>query len=414
MKVNFDLCNVDIKEMSEFQNKIDSIYKNLYSDNHEVGTDWVDWPSVCGNDYLKTITDLAHKIKGDSDILFIIGIGGSYLGAKCGLELLGNKSNTQVKFLGYSLDCEYLENELNAAKDKDVTINVVSKSGTTVEVLATLNVVEDFMKNKYGEEYINRLIFTTDSERGYLCERARNEHIKLLSIPKYMGGRYSVLSAVGLLPFAVANIDIYKIISGAVLAYNELKNPQIEDNNSIKYAIYRYLLKNKLNKSVDVYASFIHNFKYFGDWLSQLFNESEGKDGNGLFVTSVSYSTDLHSVGQFIQDGSKILGETIIVSNSTNNDFTLKNIEDGNPIKPMQGKRISELVCAEVEGTIKAHSLANVPIVKIEIDKMDEFNYGYLVYFFEHTCAVSGYLLGVNPFNQPGVEQYKKCMRELL
>ena len=414
MKVNFDLCGVNIDEMRSFQNKIDNIYCKLYSNDHSAGTDWVDWPALCDGDVLEPIYKLANEINKNSEVLFVIGIGGSFLGAKSGIELLGQKSKTNVRFIGYNMDYENLLNELGYAKDMNVTVNVVSKSGSTSEILATLNIVEDFLKDKYGKDYIKHLIFTTDMESGYLSDRAKSKGITLLGIPKYMGGRYSVLSAVGLLPFAVAGIDIKKLIDGAKDAYNELKSPLVENNNSLKYAVYRYLLKNKLNKSIELFASFIPNFRFFGDWLSQLFNESEGKDGNGLFVTNASYSTDLHSIGQFIQDGSRILGETIISSNYFNKDTSLKNITNESPIKFLEGKKISEIIKAQLEGTVKAHSLADVPIIIIDLDRIDEYNYGYLVYFFEHACAVSGYLLSINPFNQPGVEQYKNCMKELL
>lgn len=416
--MKLDLSHSMIKEHEfyarDLQKKVDEIHKNLHSADHSAGTTWVHFPLTYDKKELSKILKLAKHIEEDSDVLLVIGIGGSYLGAKAGISLLSKKSKVEVLFAGTSFDYSDLSQTLEAIKDKDVTVNVVSKSGTTVEVLVTLNIIERFMKNKYKNDYKKRMIFTTDRENGYLRARANQEGIETLSVPDNMGGRYSVLSAVGLLPFAVSGINVKKVLEGALQAYNDLDESDIEKNPAYKYAVYRYLLNRKFGKKIEFFASFSTKFAFFGDWLQQLFDESEGKDKKGIFVSSLTYSTDLHSVGQFIQQGSPIVAETFIDVKTPQKDNQVLNVPLGSPIKFLDNKFVSEISRAGFNGTIKAHSEAGVPIAIIEIDEINEFEYGYLVYFFEKACACSGYLLGVNPFNQPGVEQYKTYMKQNL
>ncbi|MBQ8451737.1 MAG: glucose-6-phosphate isomerase [Clostridia bacterium] len=416
LKVNLEFSKLKDYEIysRDYQKKINEIHDFLHSGDHTPGTTWIDWPLCYDKKEFSKILKLSKEIKENSDALLVVGIGGSYLGARSGLELLSKKSKVEVVFVGMNMDYFDLNEKLELLKDKDVTVNVISKSGTTVEILSTLNIIERFMKNKYKSEYKKRMIFTTDKQKGYLRERANLEGFETLCVPDNMGGRYSVLSAVGLLPFAVADVNIKKIMEGASFAYSDLFTNNIENNPAYQYAIYRHLLNKKLGKKVEVFTSFTKRFGSFGDWLQQLFDESEGKDKKGLFVTSLTYSTDLHSVGQFVQDGSPILAETFIDVKNVQKDNEILNVPLGSPIKFLDGKKFSELSRAGFDGTIKAHSEAGVPIAIIEIDDIDEVYYGYLVYFFELTCAVSGYLLGVNPFNQPGVEQYKAYMKEFL
>lgn len=416
--MKLDLSHSMIKEHELFardlQKKVDEIHKNLHSADHSAGTTWVHFPLTYDKKELSKILKLAKHIEEDSDVLLVVGIGGSYLGAKAGISLLSKKSKVEVLFAGTSFDYSDLSQTLEAIKDKDVTVNVVSKSGTTVEILVTLNIIERFMKNKYKNDYKKRMIFTTDRENGYLRARANQEGIETLSVPDNMGGRYSVLSAVGLLPFAVSGINVKKVLEGALQAYNDLNESDIEKNPAYRYAVYRYLLNRKLCKKIEFFASFSTKFAFFGDWLQQLFDESEGKDKKGIFVSSLTYSTDLHSVGQFIQQGSPIVAETFIDVKIPQKDNQVLNVPLGSPIKFLDNKFVSEISRAGFNGTIKAHSEAGVPIAIIEIDEINEFEYGYLVYFFEKACACSGYLLGVNPFNQPGVEQYKTYMKQNL
>lgn len=417
MKLNLEYCKIKPQDITtkDYQKKINEIAIKLHNPDHSDGTTWIDWPINYDKKEFLKVQKLAKHIQETSDILLVVGIGGSYLGTKAGIDMLADKkSKVEIVFAGINFDYCDLAEKLDLLKNKDVTVNIVSKSGTTVEILSTLNIVEKFLKNKYKNDYKSRLIFTTDRSKGYLRQRATLEGLETLSVPDFMGGRYSVLSSVGLLPFACAGISIKKIMDGAAAAYNDLTAEKIEDNPACQYAIYRHLLGKKLGKKVELFTSFNSKLASFGAWFQQLFAESEGKDGKGLFVAPLSYSTDLHSVGQFIQQGSPIVAESFIEVKNPSKDATLSNIALDSPIKFLDGKSMSEINNAALSGTIQAHKDAGVPIVQFEIDEINEFNFGYMVYFFEYTCAVSGYLLGVNPFNQPGVEQYKSYMKELL
>ncbi len=398
----------------DYEKRIKEIHEQLHSNDHSAGTTWVDWPLTYDKKEFLKVLRLARDIEKSSEALLVIGIGGSYLGAKAGIELLAKRSKVEVIFAGLNFDYIDLAEKLDYLKDKDVTVNVVSKSGTTVEILTTLSIVEKWMKNKYKNDFKKRMIFTTDKEKGYLRNRAEQDGIELLTVPDNMGGRYSVLSSVGMLPFAVAGINIKKVMEGALDAMHELSGNEIESNAAYRYAIYRQLINKKFGKRIELFSSFSSKMKGFGEWLTQLFDESEGKEGKGLFVTSLTFSTDLHSVGQYIQQGTPMLAETFIDVVTPQKDNQLSQIPLSSPIKFLDGKFVSEICRAGFEGTVKAHSEAGVPICIISIDEINEFNYGYLVYFFELACAASGYLLGVNPFNQPGVEQYKTYMKELL
>ena len=417
MKLNLKYSTLKEKEFDskEFDKKIKEIHEKLHSEDTSAGTTWANWPENYDKKEFNKILKLSKEIEKNADALLVVGIGGSYLGAKAGMDMLApKKQKVEIIFAGTNFDYNDLDAKLEYLKNKDVYVNVVSKSGTTVEILSTLNIVERFLKNKYKGDYKSRLIFTTDKEKGYLRERANNEGIETLCVPDNMGGRFSVLSAVGLLPFACAGINIKKIMEGANAAYNDLLTDKIEDNAAYKYAVYRYLINKKLGRKIELFASFASNLSSFGAWLVQLFNESEGKDHKGLFVSSLTFSTDLHSVGQFIQQGTPIIAETFIDIKTPLKDTTLTNIPLSSPIKFLEGKTMNEINRAGFEGTVKAHTEADVPIAILEVDNISEETYGYMVYFFEVACGASGYLLGVNPFNQPGVEQYKAHMKQLL
>ena len=417
MKLNLENSLVNQKKINskKYQKQINEIAKTLHNPDHSAGTTWVDWPVNYDKKEFAKIQKLAKTIASNSEVLLVVGIGGSYLGAKAGLDmLLESKSKVEVVFAGTCFDYTDLAEKLEYVKNKDVTVNIISKSGTTVETLLALNLIEKFLKNKYKTDYKQRLIFTTDKNKGYLRQRASQEGIETLCVPDFMGGRYSVLSAVGMLPFACAGLNIKKIMEGAAQAFNDLSKENIEDNPAYQYAVYRHMLNTKLGKKIELFASFSSKLSSFGAWLQQLFDESEGKDGKGLFVGSLAYSTDLHSVGQFIQQGTPIIAETFINVKKPAKDVSLTGFPLDSPIKFLEGKNFSEVNDAAQNGTLKAHIDAQVPIVCFEIDEISDFNFGYLVYFFELACATSGYLLGVNPFDQPGVEQYKSYMKELL
>jgi len=415
MKINFEYGQLKHNEIfaKDYQKKIREINTNLHLPDHSAGTTWVDWPTNYNKKEFFKIQKLAKEIKESSDALLVIGIGGSYLGAKAGIDMLAKKSKVEIVFVGITFDYADLGAKLDALKNKDVTVNIVSKSGSTVEILSTLNIVERFMKTKYKSAYASRMIYTT-SEGSYLYNKAVQEGSETLSVPENMGGRYSVLSAVGLLPFAVADIKIKKILEGALQAQNDFNNENVSENIAYQYAIYRHLINKKLNKKIELFSTFHTQLSSFNYWLQQLFCESEGKDGEGLFVSPLTFSTDLHSVGQFIQQGTPFVAETFLSVEKSAKDNTISNISLGSPIKFLDGKTFSEINYAAFDGTVKAHREAKVPIAIITIDEINEFNFGYLVYFFEIACAASGYLLKVNPFDQPGVEQYKSYMKENL
>lgn len=416
MKINFEFSTLKTNEIfaKDYQKKVREINEKLHSEDYSAGTTWVHWPENYNKKEFTKIQKLAREIKENSDALLVVGIGGSYLGAKSGLEMLAKKSKVEIIFAGINFDYSDLNAKLEYLKNKEVTVNIVSKSGTTVEILSTLSIVEKFMKNKYKNEYKSRMIYTTDANKGYLREKALLEGIETLVVPDNMGGRYSVLSAVGMLPFAVAGINIKKIMEGALQAMTDFKNDNVEQNIAFQYAIYRHLINKKLNKKLELFSSFSHKLSSFGFWLQQLFCESEGKNKEGMFVTPLIFSTDLHSVGQFIQQGTPMLAETFINVENPEKDYILSNISLNSPIKFLEGKTMADINKAAFDGTVKAHAEAKVPIAIISIDEINEFNYGYIVYFFEFACATSGYLLKLNPFDQPGVEQYKAYMKENL
>lgn len=416
MELDLTYSRINEKEYTtrEFVKKVNDTHISLHGGDKSAGTTWVDYPICYDKKEFAKVLKIAKDINQNADALIVIGIGGSYLGAKAGIEALAKKNKTEVVFVGINFDYSDLGAKLDSLKNKDVYVNVVSKSGTTVEILSALNITERFMKNKYKNDYKKRMVFTTDREKGYLRAYANANGIETLTVPDNMGGRYSVLSSVGMLPFAVAGINIKKLMEGAYDACKKLATPDITNNPAYKYAIYRLLLGRKLGKKIELFANFSCKLNSFGYWLQQLFDESEGKDGKGIFACPVNYTTDLHSVGQFVQQGSPIIAETFINVKTPTADSTLTNIPLDSPIKFLEKKSISDINLAAFNGTVKAHKDANVPIAIISIDTLDEYNFGYLIYFFELSCAMSGYLLGVNPFNQPGVEDYKKNMKELL
>ncbi|MBP3313951.1 MAG: glucose-6-phosphate isomerase [Oscillospiraceae bacterium] len=385
------------------------------------GNDFIGWrtlPTDYDKEEFARIKAAAGKIRANSQVLVVIGIGGSYLGARAAIEFLGsqyynNFADLQVYFVGNSICPEELSKVLKLCEGKDVSVNIISKSGTTTEPAIAFRVFKEYMENRYGKEEASKRIYaTTDKARGTLKELSTLEGYETFVVPDDVGGRYSVLTAVGLLPIAAAGFDIDALMAGAQAGQKAFDNDEMNPCNL--YAVIRNVLY-RMGKKTELYTCYDPAFTMFNEWLKQLYGESEGKDGKGIFPASVIFSTDLHSMGQYIQDGERTLFETVLAFGGAREDVTVKAEEanfDG--LNYLAGKTMSEINRTAMEATIMAHKDGGVPCMVIEVGKMDEYHLGELVYFFEHACAISGAMLGVNPFNQPGVEAYKKNMFKLL
>lgn len=381
--------------------------------DRSMGTGWVEIPQNTTRTDILNIKKIAKSVQEDSDCLLVLGIGGSYLGAESAIRMLKRDTKIEIIFLGTDLNSYKLLKTLDYCKNKRVSVNCISKSGTTTETAICFELVEAFMKKKYkkNNEYRRRIYITTDAENGYLREVSTKEHYQTFVIPKTVGGRYSVLTPVGLFPMAVAGINIEKVMNGAREAYNYCYELNDTLNPAYKYGAMRYLMYVKNRKLVELTTSFDDRLTGLLDWHKQLYAESEGKNGKGLFVSTAKYTTDLHSIGQFVQEGTPLLFETIFDCHQPEEDFMLENVSEDSPIRYLEGKLLSEVNKNAEKGVIKAHAEAKVPIIQIQIDNLNEESYGELVYTLETACAISGLMLGVNPFNQPGVEAYKKYMR---
>ncbi|HLR66671.1 MAG TPA: glucose-6-phosphate isomerase [Virgibacillus sp.] len=400
----------------------DAIHEEKGFGNEFLG--WVDLPDNYDKDEFLRIKKAAEKIKKESDILLVIGIGGSYLGSKAAIEMLSHsfrelldedKQQPKIIFVGHHLSSTYLQDLMDVLHKKDVSINVISKSGTTTEPAVSFRILKRHLEKKYGKKEARKRIYaTTDQNKGSLKILANKEGYESFSIQDDIGGRYSVLTAVGLLPIAVSGVSIDSIMEGAQKAQVALAEPELHKNPAYQYAVVRNILYNK-GKTTEILINYEPQLQYFSEWWKQLFGESEGKDYKGIFPTSANFTTDLHSLGQFIQEGRRNLFETVISVVNTEREQKLEFDEDNlDGLNYLVGKPISEINKKAMEGTILAHVDGGVPNLKIEIPKIDSYTFGYLVYFFEKACAMSGYLLGVNPFNQPGVESYKENMFALL
>ena len=385
---------------------------------------WVDLPGNYDKVEFENIKKAAKKIQDTADVLLVIGIGGSYLGARAAIEFLSNsfynsmkkedRKTPEVYFVGQNISSTYITHLLNLIEGKDVAINIISKSGTTTEPAIAFRIFKDYVEKKYGKEGAKDRIFaTTDSSKGALKQLANEEGYETFVVPDDVGGRFSVLTAVGLLPIAVAGIDIDGLMSGAATAMEDTKAPYAE-NDCYKYAAIRNIFLQK-GKSVEMLVNYEPSFHYVAEWWKQLFGESEGKDGKGIFPAAVDFSTDLHSMGQYIQDGQRILFETVLNLGKATEEIIIeeddKNL-DG--LNYLAGKSIDFVNKKAYQGTMLAHTDGGVPNIVINVPEATPYQLGYLFYFFEKACAVSGYLLGVNPFDQPGVEAYKKNMFALL
>ncbi|MCH5191410.1 MAG: glucose-6-phosphate isomerase [Oscillospiraceae bacterium] len=383
---------------------------------------WVDLPVNYDKEEFERIKKAAEKIKSDSAALIVIGIGGSYLGARAAIEFVKSQNYNLVKkntpniyFSGNSISGNALSELVELVKDVDFSVNVISKSGTTTEPAIAFRIFRELLIEKYGEaEAAKRIYVTTDKSRGTLKELADKEGYETFVVPDDVGGRYSVLTAVGLLPIAAAGIDIDKMMQGAADAREKYSVCDMENNDCYKYAALRNILYKK-GKAVELMVAYEPDFTMMNEWFKQLYGESEGKDGKGIFPASVVCSTDLHSMGQYIQDGVRHLFETSVVFTNPKRQVVIREDSvNADGLNFLAGKTMDFVNRKAYEGTLLAHVDGGVPNICIEMSQMDEYNFGYLVYFFEKACAVSGYILGVNPFDQPGVESYKKNMFALL
>ena len=380
---------------------------------------WLDLPVNYDKEEFERIKKAAAKIRSDSDVLVVIGIGGSYLGARAAIEgmtsqLYNETASTKIYFCGNSISSSYLKTILSLCEGKRVSVNVISKSGTTTEPAVAFRVFKDYLEKTVGpEEARSRIYATTDAARGTLKELSDREGYQTFVVPDDVGGRYSVLTAVGLLPIAVAGLDIDKLMAGAAAAREKLAVCDLS-NDCYRYAAARNILLRK-GRAVELMVGYEPCYQMMAEWWKQLYGESEGKDGKGLFPASVIFSTDLHSLGQFVQDGSNILFETVVLIDKARKELTIKeDPENVDGLNFLAGRTMDYVNKKAFEGTVLAHSDGGTPSLVLHVPDVSEASLGYLIYFFEKACAVSGYMLGVNPFDQPGVESYKKNMFALL
>ena len=384
---------------------------------------WLHLPTEYDKKEFARIKAAAERIKKNSEVLVVIGIGGSYLGARAVIEALTNtfyninpnRKTPQVFFVGNNLSPNYMNDLIECIGNKDLSVNVISKSGTTTEPAIAFRIFREFMESKYGiDEARKRIFVTTDKKKGALKQLAKEEEYETFVIPDNIGGRYSVLTAVGLLPIAVAGIDIDKLMLGAKTAEGKYNESSLKYNECYQYAVARNILYEQ-GKTTEILANYEPKMQYITEWWKQLYGESEGKDGKGIFPAGVTFTTDLHSLGQYIQDGKRNLFETVISIEQPNTDITIKPDADNlDGMNFVADKTLDYVNKQAMEGTIEAHVTGGVPNIKITMEKLDEENLGELLYFFELACGISGKILGVNPFNQPGVEAYKKNMFRLL
>ncbi|MBD8922941.1 MAG: glucose-6-phosphate isomerase [Clostridia bacterium] len=427
--IKLDLKNSGITEktISEYKEQVENIHKDLHrrANDEKDFVGWIELPTNYDKKEFSRIKKAAKKIKKESDILVVIGIGGSYLGARAVIEALTSsfqnmltdkqRKYPQILYVGNNLSPNYINELIEYIGDKDFSVNVISKSGTTTEPAIAFRIFREMLENKYGiEEARSRIYVTTDKERGALKTLADNEGYEKFVIPDNVGGRYSVLTPVGLLPIATAGIDIDKLMEGAQTAQERYNDSNLKYNECYKYAVVRNILY-KLYKNTEILVNYEPKMHYFTEWWKQLYGESEGKEQKGIFPAGVDFTTDLHSMGQYIQEGRRNLFETVISIENSATDIIINKDEDNlDGLNYLAGKGLDYVNKKAMEGTIKAHVSGDVPNIVINIEKLDEENMGELIYFFEKSCAMSGMILGVNPFNQPGVEEYKKNMFKLL
>ncbi|EOD00306.1 glucose-6-phosphate isomerase [Caldisalinibacter kiritimatiensis] len=427
--ITLDYSNALIKdyELDYIKGQISNAHKMLH-EKTGAGNDflgWVDYPVNYDKEEFDRIKKAAEKIRSNSDVFIVVGIGGSYLGARAAIEALSHsfhnslskekRNAPEIYFVGNNISGTYLKHLLDVIEGKDISINVISKSGTTTEPAIAFRVLRKYIEEKYGKEGAKERIYaTTDSTKGALRKLAEQEGYETFIIPDDVGGRFSIFTPVGMLPIAVAGLDIEKMMEGAKAGREEYSVEELENNPCYQYAAIRNALHRK-GKLIEVLVNYEPSLHYISEWWKQLYGESEGKDGKGIFPASVDFSTDLHSLGQYIQDGRRHLFETVINVVTPREDIEIEEDEanlDG--LNYLSGKTMDFVNKKAFEGTTLAHTDGNVPNIVINVPEMNEYYFGKLIYFFEKACGISGYVLGVNPFDQPGVEAYKKNMFALL
>ena len=427
IKLNLKNSKIEPKNILEYKKRVEEIHKDLHNRANDKNDflGWLELPTNYDKKEFNRINKAARKIRKESDILLVIGIGGSYLGARAVIEALTSTFNNmlsdkqrkypQILYVGNNLSPNYISELIEYIGNKDFSVNVISKSGTTTEPAISFRIFREILENKYGiDEARSRIYATTDKERGALKTLADNEGYEKFVVPDNIGGRYSVLTAVGLLPIAVAGIDIEKLMEGARTGQERFSDSNLKYNECYQYAVARNILYQS-RKKIEILANYEPKMHYFTEWWKQLFGESEGKDKKGIFPAGVDFTTDLHSMGQYIQDGRRDLFETVLYIQNPDTDIIIHPDDDNlDGLNYLAGKGLDYVNKKAMQGTVKAHVDGKVPNIILKMNKLDERNLGELIYFFEKACAMSGSLLGVNPFDQPGVEKYKKNMFKLL
>ena len=427
LKLDLGNTGIDEKEIQKYAKRVSDIHGKLHEekDDENEFLGWLELPTKYNKREFKKIKECAKKIQSDSDVLVVIGIGGSYLGARAVIESLTNtfynlqdkdmRKTPQIIYVGNNLSPNYMNDVIDLVSSKDFSINVISKSGTTTEPAIAFRIFRELIEAKYGlEEARKRIYVTTDKKKGALKTLAQKEKYETFVIPDNVGGRYSVLTAVGLLPIAVAGIDIDKLMKGARLAQDKYCDPELKYNECYQYAVVRNILY-KNDKNIEILVNYEPKMHYMTEWWKQLFGESEGKKEKGIYPSGADFTTDLHSLGQYIQEGRRNLFETVIRIEKPETNISINIDEDDlDGLNYLVGKSLDFVNKKAMEGTIQAHKDGDVPNILITMDELTPETLGQLIYFFELACAMSGSILGVNPFDQPGVEKYKKNMFKLL
>lgn len=428
IKVDFKYSGIDMKNMMTYADEVANIHKQLHEQKEKKGTflGWLDLPSRVDQKELEKIKKCATKIRKDSEVLVVIGIGGSYLGARAVIESLTHtfynllpaeqRNSPQILYVGNNISGTYLNDLIELIGDRDLSINVISKSGTTTEPAIAFRFFRELLENKYGlKEARKRIYVTTDKSKGALKTLAKTERYETFIIPDNIGGRYSVLTPVGLLPIATAGISIDELLEGARFAQERYSDQNLKYNDCYQYAVARNILYKK-DKNIELLVTYEPKMHYMIEWWKQLFGESEGKDLKGIYPSGAEFTTDLHSLGQYIQEGRRNLLETVLSIEKTENSQMKIHLDedDLDGLNYIAGKSLDFVNKKAMQGTIEAHTQGDVPNIVIHMERLNAQNLGELIYFFELACAMSGNLLGVNPFNQPGVEKYKTNMFTLL
>lgn len=427
VKIDLKNSGIEEKDLMKYADKVEFIHEELHQNVNYTSEflGWLELPTNYDKKEVEKIKKSARKIKSDSEVLVVIGIGGSYLGARAVIDTLTHtfynylpkeqRKTPQIVYVGNNLNPNYINDLIELIGTKDISINVISKSGTTTEPAIAFRIFRELLENKYGlKEAQKRIYVTTDRKKGALKQIADEEGYETFIIPDNVGGRYSVLTAVGLLPIATAGINIDKLLEGARFAQEKYLDKNLKYNDCYKYAVARNMLYRD-KKDIEILVSYEPKLHYMIEWWKQLYGESEGKEGKGIYPTGAEFTTDLHSLGQYIQQGRRNLFETVINIKDSNSDISIHQDEDNlDELNYLTDKGLDYVNKKAMEGTISAHVEGGVPNIVITMDKLNEYNLGHLIYFFELACAMSGKILGINPFDQPGVEKYKTNMFKLL